>query len=157
MLLRPVRRIIERKLCTRNGFSSFHVNTSRLYTVHSYMLVNNNKNGKHCDVSTTTMVTLTGHDIMLYVRYLHWKDVARAPDRVSTWRHRACFRFPGTERRSPSPQAVTVMTDKWRHYDTLSTPDETCLCACEGYKLIGCDVLLFIHPPSPTRSTQICM
>lgn len=65
--------------------------------------------------------------------------------------------FPGTECRSPSPQAVSVMTDKRRHYDTLSTPDETCLCACEGYKLIGCDVLLFIHPPSPTRSTQICM
>lgn len=88
---------------------------------------------------------------------LHWKDVARGPDLVSTWGHRACFPFPGTECRSPSLQAVTVMTDKWRHYDTLSTPDETCLCACEGYKLIGCDVLLFIHPPSPTRSTQICM
>jgi hypothetical protein len=30
---------------------------------------------------------------------------------------------------------------------------DTCLCACVGYKLIGCHVLLFIHPPTPTRST----
>jgi hypothetical protein len=55
---------IESKLCASNRLSSFHVNTQQLYIVDSYIQVDDNKNGKHCYVSTAEMVTLTRHDML---------------------------------------------------------------------------------------------